>query len=124
MRPEIKTEKDAELYFEYFKNINIDEQDVELSYWLDRIDNVYNNFELLAFLKVLDYLEIDDNRESFQTIDVLSEGRKELESCLDSILDKYNPKSIKQKELLDKINESLSEYDALYKFYNEKIIND
>lgn len=119
----ILSEKDIQLYLDYFKKLNDIEIQSEIDIWEKKIENDdYNHFEFLAFLKILDILEVSYNSSDIKTIDVLSNTIEELKGLSDYTLDQYQGTE-KQTKLLDDINKSLTECEMLYKYYNEKIIN-
>lgn len=118
----IVSESDIQLYLDYFKKLNDIQIQDEITIWEKKIQNDdYTHYEFLAFLKILDLLEINSNND-IQTIDVLSNTIDELKDLSDYTLDQYEG-SEKQTKLLDNINKSLTECEMLYKYYNEKIIN-
>jgi FtsZ-binding cell division protein ZapB len=118
----IVSESDIQLYLDYFKKLNDLQIQDEITLWENKIqDDDYTHYEFLAFLKILDLLEVKSNND-IQTIDVLSSTIEELKDLSDYTLDQYEG-SEKQTKLLDNINKSLTECEMLYKYYNEKIIN-
>lgn len=118
----IVSESDIHLYLDYFKKLNEDQIQDEISLWENRMQNDdYTHYEFLTFLKVLELLEVDSIND-IQTVDFLSNTIEELKDLSDCTLDKYEG-SESQTKLLDDINKSLTECELLYKYYNEKIIN-
>lgn len=118
----IVSDPDIQLYLDYFKKLNDIEIQDEITLWENKIQNDdYTHYEFLAFLKILELLEINSN-DDLQTIDVLSSTIDELKGLSDYTLDQYEG-SDNQTKLLDNINKSLTECEMLYKYYNEKLIN-
>ena len=125
----IKTDQDMELYLEHFRQLDEEDREVELKDWEERMKGEYSNFEFLTFLKVLDYLGIENDNDDLFLISELDKTRKELEVIVDCILDGCKTRKGEihihdsSKELMDQINQTLNECDSLYKYYNEKVIN-
>lgn len=118
----IVSESDIHLYLDYFKKLNEDQIQDEISLWENKIQNDdYTHFEFLTFLKVLELLEVDSSND-IQTVDFLNSTIEELKDLSDCTLDQYEGAE-SQTKLLDDINKSLTECELLYKYYNEKIIN-
>lgn len=118
----IVSESDIHLYLDYFKKLNENQIQDEISLWENKIQNDdYTHFEFLTFLKVLELLEVDSSND-IQTVDFLNSTIEELKDLSDCTLDQYEGEE-SQTKLLDDINKSLTECELLYKYYNEKIIN-
>jgi hypothetical protein len=123
MLKEITSEIDMESYLEYFKNLDSISKNKELELWEKKILGEHNNYELLTFYGVLDYMGIDTSGPNdLNIIDTLCSSKNELNDLVDCILDKYDGHQ-RQNDLLDEINNTLKECDMLEKYYKEKIIN-
>lgn len=124
---DIKTESDVNIYFDYFSKLREKEVEIEeVSTFMN--SNKYNNFQFLALLKIS---EVDGDAE---TISIINESKIELYNLINYILDKYTVEksshirkmkklSDREIKLLDEINYQLDGYDAILKYFNEKIIN-
>jgi hypothetical protein len=87
------TEQDMELYLEHFKELSEDDKDLELKDWEERMKGEYSNYEFLTFLKVLDYLGIENHSDDLFLISEIDKTRNELEVIVDCILDKCKTKN-------------------------------
>ena len=133
MVSKILSEDDINEYMAHFQKLNYIQREKELDIWEKKIQGDHNNYELLTFLKILDYMNIDIiDSDISEVIEVIDKSKKELTDMIDYILDTYNNyqltnKSLRitdrQKSLLDKINNSISECDTINNHINEKIIN-
>ena len=127
---DIKTESDVNIYLDYFSSLKDKDKDNEIeevSTFMES-DN-YNNFQFLALIK------ISDIEGDVETISYINESKKGLYSLINYILDKhtveksihprYKMKKLSDREIkiLDEINYQLDGYDAILKYFNEKIIN-